>query len=94
MIITHLRLVRLGQDSASLNPSLGQDLPSLNPSLGQDLASLNPVSNGQKKGQPNNQFRMPPASFSSTPGKLPKSNAKIVARCEIFLNSKISLEFF
>ena len=33
MIITHLRLVRLGHDLASLNPSLGEDLPSLNPSF-------------------------------------------------------------
>ena len=49
MIITHLRLVRLGQDFASLNPSLGQDLASLNPSLGQDLASLNPTFNARKK---------------------------------------------
>ena len=48
MIITLLRLVRLGQDLPSLNPSLGQDLPSLNPSLGPDLPSLNPSFNCRK----------------------------------------------
>ena len=42
----------------------------------------------------NIQFGMPPASFSSTPGKWPKSNAKIGARCEIFSNSKIWVENF
>ena len=39
-------------------------------------------------------FCMSLASFYSTPGKCPKSNAKIVARCENFLNSKFSLEIF
>ena len=48
MIITHLRLVKLGQDLPSLNPSLGQDMPSLKTSLGQDLPSLYPILDRQK----------------------------------------------
>ena len=48
MIITHLGLVKLGQDLPSLNRSLGQDMPSLKPSLGQDLPSLYPSLDRQK----------------------------------------------
>ena len=79
MIITHLRLVRLGQDLASPNPRLGQDLASLYPSLGQDLPSLNP-SHGQDLSSLNPSFGQHKASLYPSLGRQQTSKLAVKKR--------------